>query len=150
MDIKILAVGKIKDRSYSQKIEEYAGRIRHDAKLEIIEIRDSDPESEGAKIIDHCGRDHAQVIALDERGRLFTSLEFARKLSGISGKVVFVIGGPDGLSEKARNGAAMLMSLSPLTFTHEMARLLLVEQIYRAISILKNRKYHKEQPGCHC
>jgi 23S rRNA (pseudouridine1915-N3)-methyltransferase len=143
MDIKILAVGKIKDRSYSQKIEEFAGRIRHDAKLEIVEIRDSEPESEGAKIIDHCRHDHAEVYALDERGRLFTSVEFARKLSGISGKVVFIIGGPDGLSEKAKNCATMLISLSPMTFTHEIARLLLMEQLYRAISIIKGRKYHK-------
>jgi len=143
MDIKILAVGKIKDRSYSQKIEEYAGRIRHDAKLEIVEIRDSDPESEGARIIDHCGRDHAEVYALDERGKQMSSYEFARNLSAVSRRVIFVIGGPSGLSGKVKKAARACLSLSPMTFTHEIARLLLVEQIYRAISIIKGRKYHK-------
>lgn len=143
MDIKIIAIGKIKDRSYSQKIEEYIGRIRHDARLEIVEIKDSDPETEGAKIAEHCRREHAQVIALDERGKLFSSLEFARKLAAIPGKVVFVIGGPFGLSEEAKKNAHECMALSPMTFTHEITRLLLVEQIYRAITIIKGRKYHK-------
>ena len=71
MDIKILAVGKFKDRSYSQKTEEYIGRIRHDAKLDVVEIRGLEPETEGAKIVEHCRREHAQVIALDERGKTF-------------------------------------------------------------------------------
>lgn len=143
MDIKILAIGKIKDRSYSQKIEEYIGRIRHDAKLEVVEIKDSDPETEGAKIAEYCRREHAQVIALDERGKLFSSVEFARKLAAMPGKVVFVIGGPFGLSEQGKAAAVARIALSPMTFTHEIARLLLVEQIYRAISIIKGRKYHK-------
>jgi 23S rRNA (pseudouridine1915-N3)-methyltransferase len=144
MDIKILAVGKIKDRSYSQKIEEYIGRIRHDAKLEVVEIRDSDPETEGTKITEHCRREHAQVIALDERGKPYTSFEFAQKIASMPGKVVFIIGGPFGLSEQVKAAAGLQrIALSPLTFTHEIARLLLVEQIYRAISIIKGRKYHK-------
>ena len=144
MDIKILAVGKIKDRSYSQKIEDYIGRIRHDAKLEVVEIRDSEPETEGAKILEHCRREHAQVIALDERGKLYTSFEFAQKIASIPGKVVFIIGGPFGLSEQVKAAAGLWrIALSPMTFTHEIARLLLVEQIYRAISIIKGRKYHK-------
>ena len=134
MDIKILAVGKIKDRSYSQKIEEYVCRIRHDAKLEVVEIRDSEPETEGAKIIEHCRREHAQVIALDEQGKLYTSFEFAQKIASIPGKVVFIIGGPFGLSEQVKWPQAARIALSPMTFTHEIARLLLVEQIYRAIA----------------
>jgi 23S rRNA (pseudouridine1915-N3)-methyltransferase len=143
MDIKILAIGKIKDRSYSQKTEEYIGRIRHDAKLEVVEIKDSDPETEGAKIAEYCRREHAQVIALDEHGKLFSSVEFARKLAAAPGRIIFVIGGPFGLSEEVKGVAGSLIALSPLTFTHELARLVLLEQIYRAISIIKNRKYHK-------
>jgi 23S rRNA (pseudouridine1915-N3)-methyltransferase len=143
MDIKILAIGKIKDRPYLQKIEEYADRIRHDAKLAIVEIRDADPESEAEKILDHCGREHAEVYALDERGKFFTSIEFARMISAVPRRIIFVIGGPDGLSDRVKKSARTCIALSPLTFTHEMARLLLVEQIYRAISIIKNRKYHK-------
>jgi 23S rRNA (pseudouridine1915-N3)-methyltransferase len=143
MDIKILAVGKIKDRSYAQKTEEYAGRIRHDATMEIVEIRDSDPENEADRIIDHCGRDRAEVYALDERGKLFSSHEFARTFAAVSRRIIFVIGGPCGLSERVKKAARACVSLSPLTFTHEIARLLLLEQIYRAISITKGRKYHK-------
>ena len=143
MDIKILAVGKIKDPAYSQKIEEYAGRIRHDVKLEIVEIKDSDPESEAEKILDHCGREQAEVFALDERGKLLTSLEFARMISAAPRRIIFVVGGPDGLSDRVKKAARACFALSPMTFTHEMARLLLVEQIYRAISIIKGRKYHK-------
>jgi 23S rRNA (pseudouridine1915-N3)-methyltransferase len=143
MDIKILAVGKIKDPTYSQKIEEYAAKVRHDAKLEMVEIKDSDPESEAEKILDHCGRDHAEVYALDERGKLFSSLEFAQKFSAVPRRIIFIIGGPCGLSERVKKSARGCVSLSPLTFTHEIARLLLVEQIYRAVSIIKGRKYHK-------
>jgi 23S rRNA (pseudouridine1915-N3)-methyltransferase len=143
MDITILAVGKIKDRSYLQKIEEYAGRIRHDAKLEIVEIRDADPETEGAKIIEYCERNSAQVFALDEKGKFFTSVEFAREIAAVPRKIIMLIGGPFGLSEKAKRAANKLISLSPMTFPHELARLLLLEQLYRAVSIIKGRKYHK-------
>jgi 23S rRNA (pseudouridine1915-N3)-methyltransferase len=143
MDIKILAVGKVRDRAILQKIEEYAERVRHDAKLEIVEVKDSDPEHEGAKIAEHCRRERARIFALDERGKLFTSDGFARHLSAIPEKIIFVIGGPFGLSEQVKKASAGMVALSPMTFTHEMARLLLVEQIYRAISIIKNRKYHK-------
>ena len=144
MDIKILAVGKIRDSAYSRKIEDYAFRIRHDAKLEIVEIKDAGTEREGEKIIDHLKNERARIIALDERGKLAGSTEFARKLAAIPGRVAFVVGGPEGLSEKAKQAAHERLSLSPMTFTHEMARLLLLEQIYRAISIIKGRKYHKE------
>jgi 23S rRNA (pseudouridine1915-N3)-methyltransferase len=143
MDIKILAVGKIKDEVYSQKIEEYAGRIRHDAKLAIVEIKDSGPDGEAEKILDHCGREQADVFALDERGKLMTSLELARTISAVPRRMIFVVGGPDGLSDRVKKAARVCIALSPMTFTHEMARLLLVEQIYRAISIIKGRKYHK-------
>jgi 23S rRNA (pseudouridine1915-N3)-methyltransferase len=143
MDIKILAVGKIKDRSYAQKIEEYTGRIRHDARLEIVEIRDSDRETEATRILDICGRERADIYALVERGKLFSSLEFARTFTAVPRRIVFIIGGPCGLSERIVTTARACVSLSPLTFPHEIARLLLLEQIYRAISITKGRKYHK-------
>jgi len=127
MNIKILAVGKIKDAAYSQKIEEYAGRIRHDAKLTIVEIKDSSPESEADRRLDHCGREQADVFALDERGKLYSSLEFARAVSAAQRRIVFIIGGPDGLSDRVKRAARACIALSPMTFTHEMARLLLVE-----------------------
>jgi 23S rRNA (pseudouridine1915-N3)-methyltransferase len=146
MDLKIIAVGKVKDRAYLQKIEEYAEKIRHDARLEIAEVRDSTPEAEGVKILELLARERAgaYAIALDEKGKLASSREFARRLASIPRRVVMVIGGPLGLSPQVKDSAGELFALSPLTFTHELARLLLMEQIYRAISIIKNRKYHKE------
>jgi len=144
MEIKILTVGKIKDRAYLEKIEDYASRIKHDAKLEIVEIKDAGMEREGEKIIDHLKNARARIVALDERGKAVTSVGFAQKLAAAGGPVVFVIGGPGGLSEAVKTAAHERLSLSAMTFTHEMARLLLLEQIYRAISIIKNRKYHKE------
>ena len=146
MDLKIIAVGKVKDRALLQKIEEYAGKIRHDAKLEIVEVRDSTPEAEGAKIVELLSRERAgaHAIALDETGKLFSSREFARRCAAIPRRIVLVIGGPFGLSQQVKDSAGELLALSPLTFTHEIARLLLLEQLYRAISINKNRKYHKD------
>jgi 23S rRNA (pseudouridine1915-N3)-methyltransferase len=143
MEIKVLAVGKVRDRSYARKTEEYAERIRHDAKLEIVEIKDAGPELEGERILDHCRRKDADMYVLDERGKLFTSQEFARIMASASRKMMFVIGGPDGISEAVGKCARQRLSLSPMTFTHEIARLLLMEQLYRALSIIKGRKYHK-------
>ena len=144
MDLKIIAVGKVKDRALLQKCEEYAAKIRFDAKIEIIEIKDADKEAEGAKIIDRLNKEKAHVATLDEHGRTFTSREFARRLAAINKRIVFIIGGPAGLSDKVREAADERIALSSMTFTHEIARMLLLEQVYRALSILKNRKYHKD------
>jgi 23S rRNA (pseudouridine1915-N3)-methyltransferase len=144
MNIKIIAVGKVKDRAYREKIEEYSDRICHDARIETAEIKDSGREEEGRKVLDHLRREQGHVIALDERGSLVSSTAFARKLSATQQKIVFVIGGPDGLADDVKKNVRECIALSPLTFTHEIARLLLLEQIYRAISIIKNRKYHRE------
>jgi 23S rRNA (pseudouridine1915-N3)-methyltransferase len=143
MKIKIIAVGKVKDRAFREKIEEYTGRIQHDVRLENVEIKDSNREKEGRKILDHLRREQGHVIALDERGSLVPSAAFARMLSAIQQKIVFVIGGPDGLTDDVKKNARERLALSPLTFTHEIARLLLLEQLYRAVSIIKNRKYHR-------
>jgi 23S rRNA (pseudouridine1915-N3)-methyltransferase len=144
MDLKIIAIGKIKDRSLLEKCDEYAAKIRFDAKLEMVEIKDGDKESEGAKILDHLKKEKAHVVALDEKGRACTSQEFARRLGAQIRKIVFIIGGPTGLSEAVKAAADEKMALSSMTFTHEMARMVLVEQIYRGISILRGRKYHRE------
>ncbi|MBN2037463.1 MAG: 23S rRNA (pseudouridine(1915)-N(3))-methyltransferase RlmH [Chitinispirillaceae bacterium] len=140
----LIAVGRVKDRSLLQKIEEYETRIRHDAKLAIVEIKDGTPEQEGKKILAHLQRDRVYGIALDERGTLMSSRDFAMKLFSITQRIVFVLGGPHGLPGSVKQGVRECIALSPMTFTHEMARLLLLEQVYRSISIIKNRKYHKE------
>ena len=142
MLIKIIAVGKIKDRGLQSKIAELSKWISRYAKLEIVELRDSNVEQEGDAILKSLGRDKAFVFALSEEGGEFTSREFSGKLSGIDRKMVFIIGGPFGLSPAVKQRADCLLSLSQMTFTHEMARLFLLEQIYRAIDIAKGGKYH--------
>lgn len=142
MLVKIIAVGKIKDKGLLAKIGEFAKWISHSAKLEVIELKDSDVEKEGEAILKAVGKDKGYVFALSEEGKEFTSANFSRQLAKIDRKVIFVIGGPLGLSPQVKQRADMIFSLSKMTFTHEMARLFLFEQIYRAIDIARGGKYH--------
>lgn len=142
MLIKIIAVGKIKDRGLQNKIAEFTKWVSRYAKLEIIELRDSNVEKEGTAILKSLGKDKAFVFALSEEGKEFTSNKFSKKLAGIDQKLVFIIGGPFGLAPEVKQRADCLFSLSQMTFTHEMARLFLLEQIYRAIDIARGGKYH--------
>ena len=142
--IRIIAVGKIKDFYLQHKIKEFADRINHDFRLEVIEIKDSSPQSEGLKILDILRKDQGYVFALSEEGKEYDSVSFAQRLANISGRINFIIGGPDGLSEEVKSASSELLSLSRMTFTHEIARLLLLEQLYRTATILNNRKYHRK------
>jgi len=142
MLIKIIAVGKIKDQGLQSKIVEFSKWISRYAKLEIVVLRDSNVAQEGEAILKYLGKDKAFVFALSEEGGEFTSKDFSGKLSGIDRKMIFIIGGPFGLSPAVKQRADCLLSLSKMTFTHEMARLFLLEQIYRAIDIAKGGKYH--------
>lgn len=144
MFIKIGAVGKIKDRNLLAKCEDYSGRIRHDAKLDIFEIKDSNPESEGEKLLQHLKGESEFIFALGEEGVQYSSRQFARRVEACGRKAVFLIGGPEGLSQRVKDKAGEILSLSKMTLTHELARVFLLEQIYRAISIIHNRKYHKD------
>ena len=142
MLIKIIAVGKIKDKGLLNKINEFAKWVSRYAKLEIVEIRDKKKEKEGEAILKAIGKDKAYVFALGEEGEEFTSNQFSSKLQKISKKLIFVIGGPFGLAPEVKQRADIIFSLSKMTFTHEMARLFLLEQVYRAIDIAKGGKYH--------
>ena len=142
MLIKIIAVGKIKDPGLQSKINEFSKWVSRYAKLEIVELRDSNVGKEGEAILKTIGKDKTFVFALSEEGKEFTSVKFSRKLSGIDQKMTFVIGGPFGLSTEVKQRADCLFSLSKMTFTHEMARLFLLEQVYRAIDIARGGKYH--------
>jgi 23S rRNA (pseudouridine1915-N3)-methyltransferase len=142
--INIVAVGKIKDRALAEKINDFSTRILFDAKFAIHEIKDSDKESEGIRLSELANAGNAFSIALSEEGREFTSEDFAKFLQSAPSRTInFCIGGHHGLSDHAKHTSKALVSLSKMTFTHEMARLLLVEQIYRAVSIIKNRNYHR-------
>ena len=141
--IKIIAVGKIKNKHIGALISDYAGRIRHDVKLEILETRDATIQAEGQKIGNILKKETGEIIALSQEGKACSSEQLADRLRRADQKLIFIIGGPTGLSRQMKSGAHRIMSISAMTFPHEIARLLLLEQLYRAISINLNRKYHK-------
>lgn len=144
MLIEILAVGKMKERALQARCEEYLSWLGVYGKIHLEIIADSDKEKEGVALLKRLEREkNARVIALAEEGREYTSVEFAHHLDAIQSKVVFVIGGPDGLSVEVKQRADELWSLSKLTFTHEMARFLLLEQLFRAENILHGGHYHR-------
>lgn len=141
MNIKIIAVGKIREKFIEIGIAEFVKRIQPYSSLQILEVSDN-PE----KILNQIG-ENSYFIIMDIKGKELSSEEFAEKikelsLSGIN-QVVFAIGGAEGLSEKVKSRADFALSMSKMTFLHQMARLFLVEQIYRAFKIIKNEPYHK-------
>ena len=153
--ISIVAVGKIKEKSLSQLIEEYKKRIGAYYKIEIIEVSDepndrlSDEkvkEIEGQRIIKQLKKD-SYVILLSLKGKQMDSIKFSREIEKIntynSSHITFVIGGSVGVSEQVEQRADLLLKLSEMTFPHNIARLLILEQIYRAYKILNNETYHK-------
>lgn len=139
--IKIIAVGKVKHDWIVAGIKEYQKRLPG---LTIVELKDSNPEKEFADL-QAILKPREKLVAMTERGQLYTSIEFAQFLQHetMDETLVFAIGGPTGISRSLETTAAKTFSLSPMTFTHDMARLLLIEQIYRAQNILQNGSYHK-------
>ncbi len=144
MKIKIISVGKIKDRELKSKIIDYTERIKHDAAIELYTIKDSDKTTEGKKIIEKINKNISYTVALSEEGKEYTSKEFAGKILRNHTNILFIIGGPFGFDKTVKEKADIIFSLSKMTFPHEMAQLFLLEQIYRGISINLNRKYHKD------
>jgi 23S rRNA (pseudouridine1915-N3)-methyltransferase len=143
LSLKIVAVGKVKDISINQKCNEYISKITHDAKLSIVEIKDSDKISEGEKLISSIKKSNEYTIALTEFGKQYSSVELAEHLGKINKTITFIIGGHHGLHEQVMKESDECVALSRMTFTHEMARLILLEQVYRSVSILNNRSYHR-------
>ena len=139
--IRVLAVGKVRKAWIGEGITTYLKRLPG---LEVRELRDSTPAREAAAIGAELRSDE-QLVALCEEGELLGSLALAERLRGSgSGRLAFVIGGADGLDPALKARAAWRLSLSPLTFPHELARLLLLEQLYRALSIQQGGAYHRE------
>jgi len=138
MRVHVVAVGKLKKRYVVEGVEDYINRIEHYIPLSIVETKE-DPFN----IIDKEGFH----IILDAQGQSMTSEEFASFIDNLlttrSEDVFFYIGGPEGFSEEFKNKAQMQVSLSPMTFPHELARLFFLEQLYRALTIIKGEKYHK-------
>lgn len=156
MKIKIIAIGKIKEKFLKDGIDEFLKRLTPYASVEIVEltpveIRDDNLtqkvlEQEGEKILANIKND-SFVITMEILGKQLSSEDFAQKINEISmsgiSELVFVIGSSCGLSPIVSNRANFKLSFSKMTFLHQFARLLLVEQIYRAFKILKGETYHK-------
>ena len=140
-----ITVGKVKDKHLSAICIEFARKLGRYSTFKEIELRDakrgkaqSDVRHQEAKEILAAIPKNAYVIALDERGAMKTTVEFARVCEKIemqmTNHLCFIIGGPDGLDEAVKNKANLLLALSPFTFTHELARAVLYEQLYRVHS----------------
>ena len=140
MKIKILAVGKLKEKAYQNRIVEYVKWINKDVPVELIFLKDNDKVNK--KLLAHINpKDH--TICLSEEGETKSSKEFSNLLFNKTLNHTFIIGGPDGLSKHIKEKTNQIFSLSKLTFPHEMALLILAEQLYRAVSIEKGRNYHR-------
>ena len=143
MLLHLVAVGKPRSREIAALCADFEKRLGAYAKLKITEVADSDPAGEGKAILRELEKErNAAVVVLSEEGRTFTTAEFAGWLKRCDTKVVFVVGGPFGLAPEVKAKAKLLWSLSPLTFTHELARLLLVEQLYRTLNFNAGGSYH--------
>ncbi|MCK9556694.1 MAG: 23S rRNA (pseudouridine(1915)-N(3))-methyltransferase RlmH [Candidatus Cloacimonetes bacterium] len=155
MKIRIIQLGKDKDSWLTVAISEYLKRIKPYCKLDIVQLPDVSIKETGNKdlVIKKEGQEVLSrietgdyLVLLDEKGTMKTSLDFSQFLTNISiGKrIVFVIGGVYGSSDELKASADVCLSLSSLTFTHRIARLVLIEQIYRAMMIKNGRQYHIE------
>lgn len=150
--IKIITVGTIKEKYLKDAIEEYKKRISKYTKINIIEVPDEglvEPSKaiklEAEKIEKHLNiKDY--IITLEIEGKEYSSIEFARRINDIlieNSNITFIIGGSYGLSDDIKKMAKMHLSFSKMTFPHQLFRILLLEQIYRAYKINHNESYHK-------
>ncbi|MEX0588859.1 MAG: 23S rRNA (pseudouridine(1915)-N(3))-methyltransferase RlmH [Cyanobium sp.] len=138
--IRILAVGKVRKAWVQEGVSLYRKRLPG---LVITELKDSTMARE-AEAISAALQIDERLVVLSEEGRSFDSVAFAEQLRGSgSDRLAFVIGGADGVDAALKARASWRLSLSPMTFPHELARLLLLEQLYRASSILQGGPYHK-------
>ena len=137
--MRLIAVGKVKEKYLKEGVNEFTERISHYTKLDIVEVKDMGVEKEGERIVSLL-KGFVVVLVID--GKEYSSMEFSQLLKKHN-QITFVIGGPEGLSQKVIEKADLKLSLSKMTFLHEMSRLILLEQIYRGYTILKGKKYHK-------
>ncbi len=159
MNVKILCVGKVKEKFYRDAISEYSKRLSKYCSLEIVEVADektSDAATEvenniikskeGERILKHI-KDKDFVISLAIEGQEKDSIQFSKYIEnlGVSGKssIVFVIGGSLGISDEVFKRTDYKISFSKMTFPHQLMRVILLEQIYRAMRIMNNEPYHK-------
>ena len=156
MKIKLLVVGKTSGSLLVPLISDYVKRINRFVNFEIIEINNIKlkkvnsleiQKREGVKILDKIDKKD-QVFILDEKGKSYNSIDFSKfienKIVNSSKNIIFIIGGAYGFSEKIYSRSNSIISLSKMTFSHQIIRLFMVEQLYRALTIINNHPYHNE------
>lgn len=157
MQLRILSVGKTDSNTIQQLTEDYQNRLKHYIKCEWVVIPDiknsknltftQQKQKEGQEILSKLQPSDI-VVLLDEKGKQYSSVQFAdwlqKKMNQGIKQLVLVIGGPYGFSEEVYERADQKISLSAMTFSHQMVRLFLTEQLYRAMTILRNENYHHE------
>lgn len=152
MKVNIVCVGKVKERYFTDAILEYSKRMSRFANFNIIEVDEASKienlikksEIEGELLL---SKSNGCIVALDGRGQLLSSTEIAnyikkKEIAGIS-EISFIIGGSNGLSESVLKHADLVLSFGNITFPHQLFRVVLCEQVYRAFTILNNLPYHK-------
>lgn len=143
--IKIICVGKVKEKYLRDMIDDYAKRISKYHKIEIIELTDSNINKEKEELLRVINTKDYNIV-MDIDGNNLSSREFAEKIDKtflINSNITFIIGGSDGISPEIKELANYRLSFSKLTFPHQLFRGILLEQIYRAFKILNNESYHK-------
>lgn len=150
---RIICIGKIKEEYLTKGILEYKKRINGFSSLEIIELKEyntldisKNVENEGKEILSRIKNDD-YVISLEIEGNVINSVEFSQYLEKLptygKSRIIFVIGGSNGLSNEVKKRSDYALSFSKMTFPHQLMRLIIMEQIYRALTIMNNREYHK-------
>ncbi|MCI6508495.1 MAG: 23S rRNA (pseudouridine(1915)-N(3))-methyltransferase RlmH [Bacilli bacterium] len=151
--IRIICVGKIKENYISKGIDEYLKRLNGYQKIEIVELKEGNNiditktiKTEGEDILSKINSDDF-VITLEIEGKMISSVELAEKIQNLltygKTKIDFIIGGSWGLSDEVKKRSNYALSFSKFTFPHQLMRLVLIEQIYRAFTIINNKEYHK-------
>lgn len=143
--IKIICVGKIKEKFYREAIDEYIKRLSKYHKIIIDELPDSNIDKEKDLIIKHLGKKE-HIITLEIEGKELNSIELSKMIDKTlleNSNITFIIGGSNGLHEEIKKLSNYKLSFSKLTFPHQLFRVLLLEQIYRSFKILNNETYHK-------
>lgn len=157
MKVALILVGKTVNKHFVELIDEYAGRVKHYIGFDIITIpelkntkslsTDQQKQQEGELILKQM-QTGDYVVLLDEHGKELRSVEFSaymeQKMQTVNKRLVFVIGGPYGFSQEVYGRANEKLSLSKMTFSHQMVRLIFVEQLYRAMTIMRGEPYHHE------
>jgi len=150
--IKIICVGRVKEKFYREAIDEYTKRLTKYTKLEIIEVSDVDFHNKDMVLdrekenILKVLNDKDYIITLEIEGKQISSIEFSKKIDNIflnNSNITFIIGGSYGLHKDIKNMSNYALSFSDFTFPHQLFRIVLLEQIYRSFKIQKNESYHK-------